>query len=64
MIATDGGIAVEVLVGGADQGEVLLVGDGEADAPVGILEDVGAVVIEEPVDDDVAALDEPVGLGR
>ena len=53
-----GGVAGEILVGGADQREVALVGNGEADAAVGILENIGAIVIEQPIDDDVAALDE------
>jgi hypothetical protein len=35
-----------VLVGGADQGEVLLVGDGEDDAAIRSLEEIAAVVIE------------------
>src|SRR5947208_14662174 len=45
-----------VLIGGADQGEILLIGDGEADAPVGVLKNIAAVMIIELVDHDVAAL--------
>ena len=37
----------------------LFIGNGEADAAVGVLEDIGAVMVEQPVDDDVAALDQP-----
>ena len=47
-----------VEIGGADEGEVVLVGDCEDDAPVGILEDIAAVVIVELAHDDVRALDE------
>jgi hypothetical protein len=36
-----------LLVGGADQGEIGLVGDGEDDPPVGALEEVALVVVEE-----------------
>ena len=50
--------AVVLDVGGADQREVALVGDGEDDALVGVLEDVGVVVLEQPRHDDVAALDQ------
>ena len=53
------GIAVEILVRGADQREVAMEGYGEDDASVGVLEDVGAAVIEQPPDDDMAALDQP-----
>ena len=41
------GIAVIVAVGGADQREVALEGNGEDDAPVRVLKDVGAVVVVE-----------------
>ena len=46
-------------VGGADQREVVLVGDREDDPLVGVLEDVGVVVLEQARHDDVAALDQP-----
>ena len=52
------GIAVVVLVGGADQGEIALVRNGENHAAVPALEDVGVVVPEQLWHDDVAALDE------
>ena len=42
-----------VAVGGADQGEVFLVRQGEADARVGQLEDIGEGVIEQLAGDDV-----------
>ena len=35
---------MEILIGGADQREVLLVRDSEADATVGVLEDIAAIV--------------------
>ena len=56
-------IAGEIEVGGADQRVIALVGNGEADAAIGILEDVGAVVFVKAVDDDVTAFDE-ADLGR
>src|SRR3546814_5874188 len=40
-------VAVEVDVGGADEGEIVLVGNRKDDAPVGVLEDVGKGVLEE-----------------
>ncbi|MDF9862658.1 hypothetical protein M2437_001640 [Methylorubrum pseudosasae] len=43
---------------GADQGEVALVGNGEDDAPVGLLQDVGLIALIESPNDDVAPLDE------
>ncbi|MCW0423200.1 hypothetical protein NB713_001143 [Xanthomonas sacchari] len=53
-----GRVGVVVDVGGADQGVVLLVRNGENDAPVRLLEDVGMVVLEQPRHHDVAALDQ------
>ena len=53
-----GGVAVIVLLGGADQREIVLVGDDEDVASVGVAEHVAAVVLVELRDDDVAALDE------
>ncbi len=50
-----GGIAGIILIGGADQREVVLVRDGEADPAVGVLEDVAAVVPEQPPHHDVAS---------
>src|SRR3546814_6589617 len=49
-------VAVEVDVGGADEGEIVLVGNRKDDAPVGVLEDVGKGVLEEPRHHDVGAL--------
>src|SRR5262249_18365665 len=46
-----------ILIRRADQSELAFIGNGEADAPVGILEDVAAVMVIELVDHDVAALD-------
>ncbi len=53
-----------VLIRRADQREVALIGNGKADAPVGILEDVAAVMVIELVDHDVAALDHADPVGR
>ena len=46
-------------IGRADQREFVLVRDREDDAPVGVLEDIGEAMREEPRHDDVAALDQP-----
>ena len=54
-----GRIAVVIAVGGADQREIVLVGNGENDAAVGVLEDVGAVVIVKFPHHDMAALHQP-----
>ena len=48
-----------ILIGGADQGEVTFIGNGENDAAIGILENIGAVVIIKPWQHDVATLDQP-----
>jgi len=53
-----GWVAVEILVGRADEGIVVLIRDGEADPPVRVLEDVGTVMIKDAIDDDMAALDQ------
>ena len=55
--------AVVLDVGRADQREVALVRDREDDPLVGVLEDVGVVVVEQPRHDDVAALDQAQRLG-
>jgi hypothetical protein len=47
-----------ILVGGADQREIALVGNGEHDAPVAVLEDVGPVVPVEARHHDMASPDE------
>ncbi len=49
------GVVAVLDVGGADQGEVLLVGNGEQDAAVGVLEDVGVVALEGLAHNDVRA---------
>ena len=57
-VAIDGylrGVAVVFHVGGANQREVLLVGDGKNDALVRVLENVGVGVREQALHDDVAA---------
>ena len=46
-------------VGGADLGEVALIGDREDDAAVGLLEHIGVIALVQPRHDDVAALDQP-----
>ena len=53
-----GRIAVIVLIGGADEGEILFVGNGENDAAIGVLEEVGARIVELLLHDDMAALHE------
>ena len=61
-VADDGtscGSPAIVLVGRADQRELVLVGDGEDDAPVAVLEEIGARIVEFLRDDDVAALHQP-----
>ena len=49
-------------VGGADEREVALVGNRKDDAPVGVLEDVGVVVVEHLGHDDMTALHQPQRL--
>ncbi len=52
-------VAVVVVIGRADQGEIVLEGDGEDEPPVACLEEIGARVVVFARDDDVAALHEP-----
>ena len=52
-------VAGEILVGRADQREILRERQREHDALVGVLEDVAAVVVEQLAHHDVAALGEP-----
>ena len=52
-------IAQIVLVGRADQREIILVGDGEDDAAIPVLEEIGARIVEFLLDDDMAALHQP-----
>src|SRR5262249_4123025 len=59
-----GGIAVIRQVGGADQREVALIGNGEDDAAIGVLQDVGLRSVEEAAHANVAALDQPQPLAR
>lgn len=57
------GIGGIVAVGGADQCEVALVGDGEDDAVVGVLKEIGSHIVELLFHDDMAALDEADMMG-
>ncbi|OIQ67894.1 hypothetical protein GALL_505240 [mine drainage metagenome] len=57
------GFAVVVLVRGADQGEVGLIGNRKDDAAVGTLEEIAAVVVKQAVGDDVAAAHKAHALG-
>ncbi len=61
--ARRGEVADVVALGRADQRELALVGNGEHDAPVRGLEDVGELVPEQPGHHDVAALDHPRMVG-
>ena len=56
--------AVMVLVGGADQVEILLIGDGENDPPVAALKEIAAVVIVKLRHHDMTAAHQPHPLGR
>ena len=51
-------VALEIEVGGADQRERVLVGDGEHDAPVRVLENVRIWMLEQAFHHDVAAFDQ------
>ena len=59
-------LAVVFHIGGADQRELAFVGNGEDDALVGVLEDVGMVVLEQLLHHHMAALDQAqrLALGR
>ena len=48
-----------ILIGGADQGEGILIGDGEENPTVFVLKDVGPVMIEQPWHHNVAAAYQP-----
>ena len=50
---------MEILIGGADQREVMLIRNRETDAAIGVLEDVAAIMRIEPRHHDVAALHQP-----
>ena len=54
-----GGVALELFIRSADQGEVALIGNGENDAAVAVLENESPVVRKKPPDDHVTALDQP-----
>ncbi|MNE44950.1 hypothetical protein D3C80_1392140 [compost metagenome] len=57
-------VAVVLAVGGADQGEAFQVGDGEDDAAILVLQDVGLLAVVQARHDDVAALDQANAVGR
>lgn len=60
------GIVVVFEVGGVDEGEFFLIGDGEDDVFVWVLEDVGVGVIEQLFDYDMVVFDQlqvVVGFG-
>ncbi len=59
-----GRIAGIIAVGGADQGEVILVGNGENDPAVAILENIAAVMAVEPPHHNMAALDQADMVAR
>ncbi len=46
-------------IGGADLREFALIGYGEDDAPVGLLQDIGMIAVEQARHDDMAPLDQP-----
>src|SRR5690606_3750558 len=54
-----GRIALIVLIGRADQGKIVFIRNGEYDAPVIILEKIGARIGEFLAHHDMAALDKP-----
>ncbi len=58
------GVAVIVVVGGADQREFLFKRNREHDAAVRMLEDVRIRMVVQFLDDDMAALDQAHGLAR
>ena len=53
-----------VLVGGADQREIALIGDGENDPAISILKNIASVMIKQARHDDVAAFHEADAFGR
>ena len=59
-----GGVARVVVIGRADEREIVLVGNGEKDSLVGKLEEIAAVVIVEFRHDDVRSLDETHARAR
>ena len=57
-------VATVVDIGSADEREILLVGNGEDDTAVAVLEDVSIVVVKQLRHDDVATLHQPHGSPR
>ena len=51
-------------VRGADEGLVTFISDGEHDPPVGLLQHIGLVMVEQSGHDDVTALDQPHATAR
>ena len=59
-----GRIAVEIHIGGADQGKVIFIRDGKDNPAIAILEDIAIIMVKDFRHNDVAALDQTnVGLG-
>lgn len=59
-----GRVALVLAIGGADHGEAVQIGDGEDDAAVFVLQDVGVLAFVQLRHDDVAALDQADTVGR
>ena len=57
-------VALVLAIGGADHGETVQIGDGEDDAAVFVLQDVGVLAFVQLRHDDVAALDQADTVGR
>src|SRR5690606_7449350 len=49
-------IAGKILIGGADQGKIILIGNGKDDAPVAVLEKISAWIIKFLAHNNMAAL--------
>ena len=47
---------MKITVGGADQGELVFVGDGEDDPTIFVLENIGPLMVKQFFDDDMTAL--------
>ena len=58
------GAAAVLDVGGADQREVIFIGNRKDDATVRMLENISIGMVEQLFDHDVAALDQPHGFLR
>ncbi len=48
---------MEIFIGGADQGEFVFVRDGEDNPAIRILENIGALMVKQLVDNNMAAFD-------